>query len=148
MYFSLAFASSPTYILFNNKVQMIDVKTTTASSLPPLKNPDFMDFAEDLAQISYLHEPAVFSGLKNRFIRRDIYTYSGIVLIAMNPFFAMDLYSTDIMREYIGKRRDELEPHLVGPFSLQESLQLNPFLLVNNNMFRFMFSVCHSRRII
>ncbi|KAJ1555436.1 Myosin type-2 heavy chain 1, partial [Cladochytrium tenue] len=57
-------------------------------------------------------EPAVFKGVKSRFQQKYIYTYSGIVLIAMNPFEKLDLYSTDIMREYAGKRRDELEPHV------------------------------------
>ncbi|KAJ3212445.1 Myosin type-2 heavy chain 1 [Dinochytrium kinnereticum] len=82
------------------------------ADLPPLKNPEIMEMADDLAQLSYLHEPAVFWGVKTRFGNRYIYTYSGIVLIAMNPFEYIDMYSVDIMREYAGKRRDELEPHL------------------------------------
>jgi myosin-5 len=71
------------------------------------------DLADDLAQLSYLHEAAVFSGIKNRFLHQEIYTYSGIVLIAMNPFAKVDMYSPEIMREYIGKRRDEMDPHVV-----------------------------------
>ncbi|KAI8833885.1 P-loop containing nucleoside triphosphate hydrolase protein [Chytridium lagenaria] len=81
--------------------------------LPPLKNPEIMDLADDLAQLSHLHEPAVFWGVKNRFNKRYIYTYSGIVLIAMNPFERLDMYSVDTMREYAGKTREELEPHVV-----------------------------------
>ncbi|KAJ3282877.1 Myosin type-2 heavy chain 1, partial [Rhizoclosmatium sp. JEL0117] len=78
--------------------------TSLASNadLPPLKNPDFMDEVEDLSLLSYLHEPAVFWGIKNRFASGHIYTYSGMVLIAMNPFQYVDLYSADIMREYVG----------------------------------------------
>ncbi|KAI9357597.1 P-loop containing nucleoside triphosphate hydrolase protein [Zopfochytrium polystomum] len=82
------------------------------ADLPPLKNPELMDMAEDLAQLSYLHEPAVFWGVKNRFSNKNIYTYSGIVLIAMNPFQKIDMYAPDVMREYAGKTREELEPHL------------------------------------
>jgi myosin-5 len=66
-----------------------------------------------LADLSYLHEPAVLATIKRRYAQETIYTYSGIVLIAMNPFQKMPLYSADIMREYSGKRRGELEPHLV-----------------------------------
>ncbi|KAJ3196251.1 Myosin type-2 heavy chain 1 [Irineochytrium annulatum] len=65
------------------------------SDLPPLKNP-----------------PAVLHNIRLRYLQEQIYTYSGIVLIAMNPFSRMALYSPDIMREYSGKRRGELEPHL------------------------------------
>ncbi|KAJ3191047.1 Myosin type-2 heavy chain 1 [Irineochytrium annulatum] len=56
------------------------------ADLPPLKNPESMS--------------------------RYIYTYSGMVLIAMNPFEYLDLYSVDTMRDYAGKKRDDLEPHL------------------------------------
>ncbi|KAJ3207108.1 Myosin type-2 heavy chain 1, partial [Entophlyctis luteolus] len=87
---------------------------TGASDLPPLKNPDFMDQVNDLSLLSYLHEPAVFWGIKNRFMSGDIYTYSGMVLIAMNPFQHVDLYSVDIMRDYVGKKRDDLVPHIYG----------------------------------
>jgi myosin-5 len=41
-----------------------------------------------------------------------IYTYSGIVLIAVNPFDRVSLYGPDIVQQYSGKRRGELEPHL------------------------------------
>ncbi|TPX48852.1 hypothetical protein SeLEV6574_g01800 [Synchytrium endobioticum] len=82
------------------------------NDLPPLKNPPMLEGIDDLANLSYLHEPAVLHNVRIRYAQEQIYTYSGIVLIAMNPFRPMPLYSTDIMREYSGKRRGELEPHL------------------------------------
>ncbi|KAI8850373.1 P-loop containing nucleoside triphosphate hydrolase protein [Chytridium lagenaria] len=97
------------------------------ADLPPLKNPEIMDLADDLPNfptfttfkpcafldvIDSKLRPAVFWGVKTRFGNRYIYTYSGIVLIAMNPFEYIDMYSVEVMREYAGKRRDELEPHL------------------------------------
>jgi myosin-5 len=48
-----------------------------------------------------------------RYGQLNIYTYSGIVLIATNPFQRVDnLYTQDIIQAYSGKRRGELEPHL------------------------------------
>lgn len=45
-------------------------------------------------------------------MQHNIYTYSGIVLIAANPFARVQLYEPDIIQQYSGRRRGELEPHL------------------------------------
>ncbi|KAJ1561882.1 Myosin type-2 heavy chain 1, partial [Cladochytrium tenue] len=82
------------------------------ADLPPLKNPPMLEGIDDLSNLSYLHEPAVLHNIRLRYLQEQIYTYSGIVLIAMNPFQRLALYTPDIMREYSGKRRGELEPHL------------------------------------
>lgn len=81
--------------------------------LPHLRNPPILEAAEDLTSLSYLNEPAVLQAIKVRYSQLNIYTYSGIVLIATNPFQRIDqLYSNDIIQAYAGKNRGELEPHL------------------------------------
>ncbi|KTW28883.1 hypothetical protein T552_01512 [Pneumocystis carinii B80] len=47
-----------------------------------------------------------------RYSQLQIYTYSGIVLIAVNPFQNIALYSNDIIRTYSKKNKGELEPHI------------------------------------
>ncbi|KAJ3021208.1 UNVERIFIED_CONTAM: Myosin type-2 heavy chain 1, partial [Siphonaria sp. JEL0065] len=88
------------------------------ADLPPLENPAFITRnLNDLSLLSHLHEPAVLSGIKNRFTEmQQIYTYSGMVLIAMNPFAKVpkDIYSPKVMKQYIGSKRHELEPHIFG----------------------------------
>lgn len=72
-----------------------------------------LETTEDLTSLSYLNEPAVLNAIKMRYAQLNIYTYSGIVLIATNPFQRVDnLYTPDIIQAYAGKRRGELEPHL------------------------------------
>ncbi|CAK9436845.1 uncharacterized protein LODBEIA_P13670 [Lodderomyces beijingensis] len=81
--------------------------------LPPLRNPPILEAAEDLTSLSYLNEPAVLQAIKLRYSQLQIYTYSGIVLIATNPFQRVEhLYSQDIVQAYAGTRRGELDPHL------------------------------------
>ncbi|RKO93119.1 P-loop containing nucleoside triphosphate hydrolase protein [Blyttiomyces helicus] len=83
------------------------------ADLPPLNNPPALDGDDDLANLSYLHEAAVLHKIRTRYLDQNtIYTYSGIVLIAMNPFARLSLYGPEIMRGYSGQRRDQLDPHL------------------------------------
>ncbi|KAI0303456.1 P-loop containing nucleoside triphosphate hydrolase protein [Multifurca ochricompacta] len=80
--------------------------------LPPLRNPPLLETADDLATLSHLNEPSVLHTIRNRYAQHSIYTYSGIVLIAMNPFQRVTQYSPEIIQAYSGRRRGELEPHL------------------------------------
>lgn len=84
-----------------------------SSDLPPLRNPPILESTEDLTSLSYLNEPAVLHAIRKRYGQLQIYTYSGIVLIATNPFQRIDsLYTPDIIQAYSGKKRGDLEPHL------------------------------------
>lgn len=83
-----------------------------ADELPPLRNPPLLEASDDLTSLSHLNEASVLHTILNRYQQRTIYTYSGIVLIAVNPFFDLNLYSPEIIQAYAGRRRGELEPHL------------------------------------
>jgi myosin-5 len=89
------------------------LQNSNYDDLPPLKNPPHLEGADDLTNLSYLHEAAVLQSVKIRYLQETIYTYSGLVLIAMNPFKKMNIYTDEIMRQYCGRPRSELEPHLV-----------------------------------
>ncbi|KAI9244449.1 P-loop containing nucleoside triphosphate hydrolase protein [Sporodiniella umbellata] len=93
------------------------LEKTQGSQLPPLRNPPKIEYTDDLTNLSYLNEPSVLNTIKTRYMQHLIYTYSGIVLIAINPFDRVSLYEPDIVQQYSGKRRGELEPHL---FALSE----------------------------
>ncbi|XBW34974.1 hypothetical protein QEN19_000539 [Hanseniaspora menglaensis] len=100
--------------------------TGTTSFLPLLRNPPILETTEDLTSLSYLNEPAVLHAIKARYAQLNIYSYSGIVLIAANPFDKVDeLYSKDMIQAYAGRRRGELEPHLFAIAEEAYSLMKN-----------------------
>ncbi|KAL8814786.1 MAG: hypothetical protein Q9223_006020 [Gallowayella weberi] len=82
-------------------------------SLPPLMNPAILEASDDLTNLSHLNEPAVLQAIKLRYSQKEIYTYSGIVLIATNPFARVDsLYVPGMIQVYAGKQRSSQAPHL------------------------------------
>ena len=83
------------------------------SELPPLRNPDILIGENDLTSLSYLHEPAVLHNLAVRFIENQaIYTYCGIVLVAINPYEELPIYGNDTINMYRGKNMGDLDPHI------------------------------------
>uniref|UniRef100_A0A8C8SK88 Myosin VC n=1 Tax=Pelusios castaneus TaxID=367368 RepID=A0A8C8SK88_9SAUR len=83
------------------------------ASLPPLRNPDILVGENDLTALSYLHEPAVLHNLKVRFVESKlIYTYSGIILVAMNPYKQLPIYGDAIIHAYSGQNMGDMDPHI------------------------------------
>lgn len=66
----------------------------------------------ELSRLQLSDLSAVLHTIRNRYAQHSIYTYSGIVLIAVNPFQRVTLYGPEIIQAYSGRRRGELEPHL------------------------------------
>ncbi|XP_034382197.1 unconventional myosin-Va [Cyclopterus lumpus] len=88
----------------------LDPKT---KNLPYLRNPDILVGENDLTALSYLHEPAVLHNLKVRFIdSKLIYTYCGIVLVAINPYEPLPIYGSDIINAYSGQNMGDMDPHI------------------------------------
>ena len=66
-----------------------------------------------MTKLPYLNEPAVLWNLKARYAVDDIYTYTGSILIAINPFAALNhLYGKHMMEQYRGIELGELSPHV------------------------------------
>ncbi|KAL9676992.1 hypothetical protein QQ045_005215 [Rhodiola kirilowii] len=68
---------------------------------------------DDMTKLAYLHEPGVLQNLASRFTLNEIYTYTGNILIAVNPFRRLPhLYDVHMMEQYKGAAFGELSPHL------------------------------------
>lgn len=101
----------------NSDLATMTIKSDPAPELP-LRNPPVLEATSDLVTLSYLNEPSVLHAIHQRYENLDIYTFSGIVLIATNPFDRVDnLYTDEVVQMYSGRQRGELDPHL---FSIAE----------------------------
>ncbi|CAH1417764.1 unnamed protein product [Lactuca virosa] len=68
---------------------------------------------DDMTKLSYLHEPGVLHNLAIRYQRDKIYTYTGNILIAINPFQSLPhLYDAHMMEKYKGAQFGALSPHV------------------------------------
>ncbi|KAI9293500.1 hypothetical protein K502DRAFT_354867 [Neoconidiobolus thromboides FSU 785] len=66
----------------------------------------------DMTLLSKVDNDAINENLEKRFFNGDIYTYIGHVLISVNPFKDLGLYSDEILKSYTGKNRIEMPPHV------------------------------------
>ncbi|GJW97303.1 myosin-15 isoform X1 [Tanacetum coccineum] len=68
---------------------------------------------DDMTKLAYLNEPGVLDNLKKRYALNEIYTYTGSILIAVNPFTRLPhLYNVHMMEQYKGAPFGELSPHV------------------------------------
>ena len=82
-------------------------------NLPLLANPSNFESLEDLTALSHLNDGSILHAIRLRYAQKEIYTYSGIVLIATNPFARVDsLYVPQMVQVYAGKQRASQAPHL------------------------------------
>ncbi|XP_028556218.1 protein OPAQUE1 [Dendrobium catenatum] len=68
---------------------------------------------DDMTKLTYLNEPGVLYNLARRYGLNEIYTYTGSILIAVNPFKKLPhLYNEHMMEQYKGIQFGELSPHV------------------------------------
>ncbi|XP_041038578.1 myosin-7, partial [Carcharodon carcharias] len=82
------------------------------------QNPPKFDKIEDMAMLTFLHEPAVLYNLKERYAAWMIYTYSGLFCVTVNPYKLLPVYSAQVVNAYRGKKRSEAPPHI---FSISDN---------------------------
>ncbi|XP_064785223.1 unconventional myosin-Vc isoform X3 [Oncorhynchus masou masou] len=93
--------------------EMLYSLDTSSPQLPHLRNPDILVGENDLTALSYLHEPAVLHNLKVRFVEsKIIYTYCGIILVAVNPYKQLHVYGDAVIHAYSGQNMGDMDPHI------------------------------------
>uniref|UniRef100_A0A915LQP6 Myosin heavy chain n=1 Tax=Meloidogyne javanica TaxID=6303 RepID=A0A915LQP6_MELJA len=76
------------------------------------RNPPKFEMSEDMAELTHLNEASVLHNLRQRYANTMIYTYSGLFCVAINPYKRLPIYSESVCKMYIGRRRNEMPPHI------------------------------------
>lgn len=63
-------------------------------------NPPAFAKCDDMASLTYLNEPSILHNLKLRYKDDNIYTYSGLFLVAINPYKTLNIYNKDFIKLY------------------------------------------------
>uniref|UniRef100_A0A672TB20 Myosin IB n=1 Tax=Sinocyclocheilus grahami TaxID=75366 RepID=A0A672TB20_SINGR len=66
----------------------------------------------DMVLIEPLSEDTFIENLKKRFDHNEIYTYIGSVVISMNPYKSLPIYTAEKVEEYRNRNFYELSPHI------------------------------------
>ncbi|KAL1547136.1 myosin-11-like [Salvia divinorum] len=81
---------------------------------------------DDMTKLSYLHEPGVLQNLAARYQLNEIYTYTGSILIAINPFQRLPhIYDGHMMDQYKGAPFGELSPHVFAIADMSYRAMIN-----------------------
>jgi myosin heavy subunit len=96
------------WVLRTEEGQTVTVKTDFISP----RNPAKFDGVEDMSELGYLNEAGVLHNLRLRYNKDVIYTYSGLFLVAINPYKRFPIYTDSVIDLYKGRRRNEVAPHI------------------------------------
>jgi hypothetical protein len=76
------------------------------------RNPSAVESAEDFLTLPNLDEPNILHSLRVRYWKGIVYSYTGPILIAVNPWRSVDIYNINQLEAYkAGKLKS---PHIFG----------------------------------
>ena len=100
----------------NCKVTIIDgnhetnkiVKSDTLENCNPTK----FNKCDDMAELTHLNEPSVVYNLYLRYNDDLIYTYSGLFLVAINPYKSLPIYEKKVLKKFHNHEYERPPPHI------------------------------------
>lgn len=90
-------------------------------TLSPM-HPNSAEGVDDMIRLGDLNEAGMVHNLLIRYQQHKIYTYTGSILVAVNPFQVLPLYTVEQIQLYYNRHVGELPPHI---FAIANSCYFN-----------------------